>query len=133
MTASNIEQDLNATIANAVSARVEAEVIKALAGDEIIGRYIAAALNQQVEVGGSYNRTKVTFLQATLRSAFQEMTKRAIAKVLEQDAELIEAEVRKAVRRNATGFAEAIVGNIVERSKTAYGIQVSVKLPGERE
>jgi hypothetical protein len=133
VTVTPLEGDLNATIASAVSARVEAEVIRALAGDEVIGRYIAAALNQQVEVGGSYKRTKATFLQATLQSAFQEMTKRAIAKVLEEDAALIEDEIRKAIRRQAHGFAESIVTNLTQQAAKGYGISVELRLPGQRD
>jgi hypothetical protein len=131
MTMANLESDLNNTIMTAVTARVEAEVVKALSGHELIGRYVAAALNQQVEVGGSFSRTKTTFLHQALRTAFQEMTKKVINELLVDERPLIEDEIRKAIRRNATKFAEAITGNIVTRAANAYGIQVQVRLPGD--
>lgn len=127
----NLNQDLNTTIAAAVSARVEAEVARALSGDEIVGKYIAAALNQVIQIDRYDSRSKVTFLHQALRTAFQDMTKAAIAKVLADDAPLIEDEIRKAIRRSSSDLANSIVGNLVQLTSKGYGIQVTLRLPGE--
>jgi hypothetical protein len=130
----NIEGDLNETIRSAVNARVEAEVTKALAGDEVIGALVTAALQQTVEVparGGGYGKEKVPFMTQVVRKAIQGATQAAVAKVIEQEAPLIEEEVRKAFKRNAGAMAEGMVASLSERAASNYGVTVELKLPNK--
>lgn len=127
---SNVTEDLNATIANAVNARIEAEVAAALAGDEVIGQYVAAALRQEIQPDRYNSRSKTTFLTLTLRTAIQGATKAAVKRVLIEEREHIEDEVRKAIRRGTKNFAEQMVENLVKQASTAYGVKVELKLPG---
>lgn len=133
MSTNNITTDLNATIASAVNARIEAEVAKALSGDEVIGQYVAAALNQEIEVERSYRKTKTTWLKHTLRKAMQDSTKAVIQRVLEEELPLIEEEVRKAVKREAGAIAEGIAKSLAERGGRGYGIDVKFRMPGESD
>lgn len=129
---SNIEADLNATIANAVNARIESEVFAALAGDEVIGRYVSNALRRPVEVpkDGGYGKERVPFLSHLLEQAFREATKAAVNKVLAEEQPLIEEEVRKAVKRNAGSIAEQLSASLAEQASRGYGVSIDVKLRG---
>ena len=126
-----IDGDLNATIANAVNARIEAAVTAALSGDEVLGQYVAAALNQPITIDRDYRKIKTTYQQHTIRSSIQEATKNAITRVLVEDQELIEDEVRKALRRNLAAIASGIAGSLADHAKKGYGVQVTVRLPKE--
>lgn len=128
---SNIETDLNATIASAVNARIEAEVMAALSGDEIIGRLVTAALQQKVGEE-RYGRKQTTFLASVLNAAIKDATKAAVARLIEEERPLIEDEIRKALRRNVKTMADAIVGNLAEQASSAYGVSVELRIPGER-
>ena len=127
---SNIETDLNATIASAVNARIEAEVMAALSGDEIIGRFVTAALQQKVGEE-RYGRKQRTFLAAAHHNAIQAATKAAVARLVEEERPLIEDEIRKALRRNVKTMADSIVGNLAAQASNAYGVRVELQLPGE--
>lgn len=129
---SNIETDLNATIASAVNARIEAEVMAALSGDEIIGRFVTAALQQKVGEE-RYGRKQKTFLAAALQEAIKNATKAALGRLIEEERPLIEEEIRKALRRNVKTMADAIVGNLADQASKAYGVSVELRIPGERD
>lgn len=127
----DITSDLDATIASAVNARIEAAVTQALASDEVLGRYVTAALQQPVDPRGNYNREKITFLQHTLSKAIQEATKAAVIKVLTEDRDEIEDQVRKALRRNVAGMADQIATSLAERATKGYGVTVELRVPGD--
>ena len=127
---SNIEGDLNATIASAVNARIEAEVMAALSGDEVIGRFVSAALQQKVGEQ-RYGQKQKTFLASSLHNAIQQATKAAVGRVIEEERPLIEEEIRKALRRNVKTMADAIVGNLADKASSAYGVTVELRIPGE--
>jgi AAA+ superfamily predicted ATPase len=129
----DLDNDLNATIANAVNARIEASVMAALSSDDVLGKYVAAALNQPISIDRNYRKIETTYLQHTLRASVQEATKAALVRVLTEDQELIEDEVRKALRRNVAGIAAGIAGSIADHAKKGYGVQVTVRLPGESD
>jgi uncharacterized protein (DUF885 family) len=127
---SNIEGDLNATIASAVNARIEAEVMAALSGDEVIARFVTAALQQKVG-DQRYGKQQRTFLAAALETAIKDATKAAVGRLIEEERPLIEDEIRKALRRNVKTMADSIVGNLADKASSAYGVRVELQLPGE--
>ena len=125
----DVETDLNATITNAVNARIEAEVFKALSGDETIGRYVSAALRQTIEVKNNrYGTDRVPFLTLTLRSAIQEATKAAVTRIIAEELPTIEDEVRKALRRDIRGIAETLANSLKDAADKAYGVDVKLDL-----
>lgn len=135
MSTTELGTDLNATIASAVQARIEASVAEALAGGELIGQMVRAALNQTVEVPNStgYGKERVPFLRSVLYKTIQQATINAVQEQLVAEQPLIEAEVRKALKRDAADIATSLVGNLAERAQTAYGVrigEVQVVLPG---
>ena len=123
------EQSIDATIQAAVNARVEAEVMRALSGDEVVGRYVAAALSQKVEVKrADYRTEKVSFLTVTLEKAIQAATQDAVQTIIEEELPTIEAEVRKALRRNVVGIAEALTQSLADAADKTYGVKVDMTL-----
>lgn len=124
-----VEGDLNAVIASAVNARIEAAVAQALSGDEVMGRYVTAALQRQVEVPSrnGYGKDRVPFLSHVIEQAVRDATKRAVEKYLVEEHDALEAEVRKALRRSAPAIAEKMVGQVAEVASRGYGIQVSLR------
>lgn len=121
---SELEVDLNATIASAINAKVEAGVLAALSGDEVLGRYVTAALNQEVQVGtSSYDRKRTTFIHKVILDVVKAAVERAARNLLAED------EVRKALRRQAPEIANQLVGNLAERSKNGYGVRVELQFP----
>lgn len=123
------DSDLNQIITSAVNARVEAAVAQALAGDEVIGRLVTAALQQQIEVPSSsgYGKDRVVFMTHVVRTAVREATKSAVQKFLAEETETIEAEVRKHLRRAAPEIAANMVGKLTEVASKGYGIKVSLR------
>jgi D-aminopeptidase len=132
-TAAGIDGDLNTVIQAAVTARVESAVLEALSGDETIGRMVAAALQQVVEVktDGGYRTAKVPFINHLIATAIRDATKAAVARVLTEEAPTIEDEVRRHIKRAAPEFAAKMVGQVVEAASKNYGVQVTLRMPGE--
>jgi 2-phospho-L-lactate guanylyltransferase (CobY/MobA/RfbA family) len=128
----NIDTDLNATIANAVNARIEAEVIKALSGDEVLGRYVAAALAEPV-ARDTYGRNKPTRLQTAITDAISNATKAAIIAVVEEDMPRLKDEVRKCFRRDADKLAQSVADGLAGSLAKGYGVSITMKLPWERD
>lgn len=126
----NLGADLNATIASAVNARVEAAVLAALSGDDVLGRYVSAALNQEIELDRNYRKVKVNFLHHTIKTAIQEATKAAINAAIAEEREQIEELVRKAIKSQAANLAAQMATSLVEQAAKGY-IRVEVKVPGE--
>lgn len=127
-----LEGDLNATIVNAVNARVEAHVLKALSGDEVIGGLVTAALQRQVEVPSStgYGKERVPFMSHVIEQAIRNATKTAVEGFIAGEQEMIQNEVRKHLRKAAPEFAEKMVGQLVKTASSGYGIQVSLRTGG---
>lgn len=126
---SELNEDLNSVITSAVNARVEAAVASALAGDEVIGRYVTAALQRPVEVPSTtgYGKDRKPFLSHVIEQAVRDATKVAVQKFITEEAQTFEDEVRKHVRRAAPDFAAQMVGALVQTASTGYGIQVSLR------
>lgn len=128
----DIEQDLNATIAAAVKAKVEASVMEALAGGELMREYVAAALSQQVDLNPNdrYNNKKVSFLERTLRTAIQKATEDAVRAAILEDMPVLQDEVRRAIKRNSSTMADALCTSLTEAAERAYGVKVELNMPG---
>lgn len=122
--------DLNQVIASAVQARIEAEVAAALSGDEVIGKYVAAALNQPIEVGrNSWDRRKTTFLRNVIDEALRAATKNAVQQAIAEEREAIERAVRTELRDRVDALAVQLVGSAVESVENPYGIKVELQYP----
>lgn len=130
-----VEQDLNATIAEAVKARVEAEVIRALSGDDVFASFISAALNEPVEVRKSdgYRTERIPYITKLLKEAIQQATKGAVQRIIEESMPELETEVRKALRRDLKAIAEALTGKLDQAVHNAYGFHVDVTLNYPRD
>lgn len=122
--------DINATIQAAVNARIEAEVFAALAGDETIGTYVAAALRQNIAVKDPdrYTTRNVPFLNHVLREAIQEATKEATRKLIAEELPTIETEVRKALRRAVPEIASTLATQLATAATKPYGVSVDLTL-----
>lgn len=130
MTQPKIEGDLNTVIVSAVNARVEAEMMKALSGDETIGRFVVAALRQNIEVQepGTYHKHTEPFLRNVLRKAIQEATVAAVQRLVAEELPTIEEEVRKALRRDVKQIAETLTNSLARSAASPYGVKVDLSL-----
>ena len=128
-----VDQDLNKVIASAVNARVEAAVAEALAGDSTIGAMVVAALQQPVEVPSrnGYGKDRVLFLNHLISSAIREAAKSAVQKVLIEEQQTIEDEVRKHIRRHAPEFAAQMAGQLVDAASKSHGVSVTLRMPSD--
>lgn len=128
----DVATDLNQTIASAVNARIESEVAKAMAGDEMMGKFVAAALNQEIEVKDSrdsYRTRKTTYLRHTIENAMREATKAAVQKTISREQKKLERAVAAHLRENTDRIAEQLVGKFVETTDSPYRVNVALKFP----
>lgn len=127
-----VENDLNTVIASAVQVRIETEVASALSGSELMGQYVAAALTEKITVrdSGTYRDRQTTYLRETIDEAVKGATKAAVNKVVAESAPEIEKLVAAELRKNIKGISAQIVGNLVSKADSPYGISVEVKYPG---
>lgn len=130
-----ITQDLNTVIATAVSARIEAEVAAALSGDAVMSKYVAAALQQEIEVrdggysGYSSRNRKTTFLRQTIDTAIRQATETAVRKVIAEEQEALEAAVATELRRQTKDIAKTLVGQVAEVAQKSHGVRVELVYP----
>ena len=125
-----IEGDINQIIASAVNARVEAQVLAALSGDEVIGKLVTAALTEQVSATNDrYDSKKVPYLTKIVRDAIKEATAAALRRLIEEEMPVIEEEIRKALRRDIKGIAGQLAGQLTKEATRAYGVTVELKFP----
>ena len=121
----NLTEDINATIATAVNARIEAAVMESLSGDDVLARFVTAALTQQVKQGDFYSREKPkTFLAHTVQKAIQDATVAALEALVEEERPRIEEECRKALRRNLPAVADRLVDGL---RTSRYSVSVNVE------
>lgn len=128
-----LDENINTTIANAVNAKVEASVLAALSGDELMGRYVTAALTQQLEVNKpeGYGKHKVQFLHHVISKMIQDATRDALARMIEEERPAIEAAVREALRANITGIASGLVDGLANSQRVSYSAKVQLDLNRE--
>jgi hypothetical protein len=121
--------DLNTVIATAVNARVEAAVVAALSGDDVIGRYVTAALQQEIEVEdrSTYRKVKMTFLNKVLMDAIRNTARTAVGVALEEEKEQIHKLVRAAVKRNLGAMTDKMTDKLLEQAGSQYGLTVDLK------
>jgi hypothetical protein len=126
-----IDGDLNTVITAAISAKVDAAVLAALSGDEVFGRYITAALQQQVEVpdGSGYNKKRVPFISDLIRRAVQQHVEKAVQALLVEEQEMLTAHIRKALRAQAPQIADQMMNNVVDAASRSYGVKVELRWP----
>lgn len=115
---SNIESDLNQTIASAVNARIEAQVLEALTSNDLVREHVANALNTQVE-DGRYG-PKIPFVTKIVRDAIQERTKEVVSEEIAATADVIKAEVRTALSKSVGVIADSLVDGFVDRAAGQY-------------
>jgi F0F1-type ATP synthase delta subunit len=130
MSATPIDTDLNKVIVSAVNARVEAEMMKALSGDETMGKFVVSALRQNVEIKDphTYRTTVEPFLTNVLRKAIQEATVAAVQRLIAEELPSIEDEVRKALRRDVKRIAETLTQSLADAAAKSYGVKVDLSL-----
>lgn len=123
----NLGADLNATIANAVNARIEAQVLAALADSDVMGRMVTAALQKKVNTG-AYRNNETTYLQSLIGKAIEEKTAEVVAADLETIRPLIETQVRAALRKSVGVLADSLVEGFVQAAAGSYpSISVTYK------
>lgn len=131
MSTENATGDLNQVIASAVQARIETEVAGALAGSDLMAQYVSAALHQQIDVKDRdrYSTRKSTYLRETIDEAIRAATKAAVAKVIAEEAEAIEAQVATELRKNVKSIAKTLVGKVADAADSPYGVKVELNYP----
>lgn len=123
----SLTTDLNATIANAVNARIEAQVLAALADSDVMGRMVTAALQKKVNTG-AYRNNETTYLQSLIGKAIEEKTAEVVAADLETLRPLIETQVRAALRKSVGVLADSLVEGFVQAAAGSYpSISVTYK------
>lgn len=123
----NLGADLNATIAHAVNARIEAQVLAALADSDVMGRMVTAALQKKVTTG-AYRNDGTTYLQSLIGKAIEEKTAEVVAADLETIRPLIETQVRAALRKSVGVLADSLVEGFVQAAAGSYpSISVTYK------
>lgn len=123
---SDVQTDLNAAIAAAVNAKVEAALLTAFTNDAVLGAYITQALQQQVEVpsGRGYGKDRVTFVHHLLSTAIRQATTNAVKRIIDEQAPQLEEAIAKALRAEHKTIAHQIVGRMTEYAGNTYGVKV---------
>jgi hypothetical protein len=125
MTTINLGDDINATIVAAVNARITAETFAALSNDEVLGKFVQAALYQPVEVD-RYSSKKAVWIEQVLKNAVQAATKEAVSQWVADNKGAIKASVEAALTSNMDGIAAAMVDSMVKSTDSGYSTKVSV-------
>lgn len=116
---SALEEDLNSLIAKGVNAKIEAAVAEAVLKDEVMTKFVVAALQQPVSTG-NYSREKTTFINHIVGETIKERTKEVVAEEVIAAEDAIRKEVRKALKKSVGVLADALVDGFVQQAKGAY-------------
>lgn len=119
-------ESLNETIAAAVKARIEAKVTESLASDEVIGRYVTAALSRPVEERGLSRRDRTSYLDHVIRRAIEDATRDAVTTAIEAHKPQIQAEVERKIAQRTKAIAKATTDAMVDKATWRYGLDVSI-------
>ena len=114
---SNLNDDLNATIAAAVQARTEAEVLAALSNEGTFSAMVTAALTETVRV--DYGQAQ-PMLSVLLRKTITEKTREVIADEIEALAPQIRAEVKSALKKSIGVISDSLVDGFVANATGRY-------------
>lgn len=131
MGAIELGSDIDATITNAVNARVEAAVAQALSADDFMGKYVTAALRQTVEVpsANGYGKDKVTLLHKVVSQSVAAAVEAAIKRHIQDDTDALERVVVDELRKQRALIARRLVDSLTDAADKAYGIKVSLQMP----
>lgn len=130
---SKLSENLDDTIANAVKAQVQAQVLEALSGNEFFAKHVAAVLNSPVEIPdpkSSYGKIRVPFIESVTAGIIKKATQAAVEQAVEEEREFIQDAVRRAVKRQANEFANNVADELLESAKRGYGFKIQVTVPG---
>jgi hypothetical protein len=125
MTTIDLGKDLNATIVAAVNARIQAETFAALSSDEVLGKFVQAALMQPMQTE-RYGSKTTPYIEQVLKNAVQEATKAAVGQWVADNQGAIKASVEAALTSNMDGIAQAMVDSMVKSTDSGYSTKVSV-------
>lgn len=127
--AGELDQAIDTAIGASVKAKIEAEVLKALSGDDVFATFISAALNQQVEIKTDrYRSEKVPFITSVLRKAIQDSVKNGVAELITEMQPELHAEIKKALRRNMDGIADSLTKSLTAAAERGYGFKVDLTM-----
>lgn len=114
-----VENDINAIIQTAVTARVEAAVLEALSADGTMRAFVVAALQKKVSTGG-YGRDEKPLITHLLQGAIEEQTKAVVAEEIAARADDIRAEVRTALGKSIGVIADSLVDGLLTNAAGRY-------------
>lgn len=126
--------DLNGAIVAAVNARVEAAVLAALSGDDVMGRLVTVALMQRVEVpkrDGSYGKEHVPWVSALLDETIRKAAREAVTKVVEDQRPAFEAAIAKALVDQRKNVAAQLVTALMPNRNGYMSVNLSYAIPSE--
>lgn len=129
-----VGDDLNRTIAAAVSAKIEATVMHAFASDDVLGRFVTAALQQPVErpdARDRYGKVKVPYVHAVLNDAIQAATKAAVQRIVAEQADALQTAIEKALVADKKNIAAMLVASLKAESNRYISVSLSIKGGGE--
>ena len=116
--ANSMESDLGKIVEHGVSARIEAEVLAALSGSDLMARFVTAALNEKVE-GRNYG-DKETLLNKLLRKSIQEQTKEVVSEEIARLEPVIREHVREALAKSIDVITDSLVSGFVASANGRY-------------
>ncbi|SHT54088.1 Uncharacterised protein [Mycobacteroides abscessus subsp. abscessus] len=128
----SITENLDATIASAVKAQIEAKVLEALSGGEFFEKYVHSVLYAKVEIADPkdrYKKISVNFIDNAIAGVVRAATQDAIKVAVNEQREEIQEHVRKAVKRQTDKFAQNVVEGLVEATNTDYRFNVQIGVP----
>lgn len=119
--------DLNTQIIAAVNTKIQASILEAMAGDEFLGQFVIAALNERVEVDRYDRKKDSTFLHQTLKNSIQEATKAAVQELVDLEREQISQMVQEAIVKQLPSLADQLVNSL---RSSAYAVTVHIQEQG---
>lgn len=127
---SNLGPELDKTISSAVNAKIEAEVFKAMTSDDVIGQYVAAALNEKVADPDNRYGSKQTLINVSMKKAIKKMTEQVIADEVNKQVDAIREEVEKALKASIGVISDSLVTGFVANVQGGRpNIEVNFKDP----
>lgn len=124
----DLTNDLNATLTSAIQARVGAAVLEAASSDAVLSGYVAAALNQTIEIGDYYEKRKVPFIHHVVSESIRKATENAVRAVLADEMGAFQTMVRKVIKARTAQIAETLVASLLDAAGKTYGVDVKVDL-----
>lgn len=130
----DVDSGLNEIISKAIETKIEAAVVAALGSDDLMGRWVTAALQQVIEIpdGTGYGKKRVPFLTHIIQQTLQKAVNAAVKAHIVNEAEFIQGLVAKEMRRASNDIAAQFVAQLTEKTiKSTYGLEVQLRFPRE--